>query len=79
MGRHQVAYTVATLLHNRDLTMTIGSDTVAVVDAVPVLQGVLFSPDLSLEKHATSLSAKCFYSVSCDVYDAHLTVTVQRS
>ena len=55
-------YTVASLLHNRDLSLTVGSDTVAAVDAVRVL-GVLFTPDLALEKHATSVSAKCFYQL----------------
>jgi len=48
-------YTVVSLLHDRDLTLTIGTDTVA----VRVLD-VLFTSDLALEKHATSVSAKCF-------------------
>jgi len=52
-------YTVASLLLDRDLTLTIGTDTVAVADAVRVL-GVLFTSDLALEMHATSDSAKCF-------------------
>ena len=55
-------YTVASLLHDGDLTLTIGTDTVAVADAVRVL-GILFTPDLSLEKHATSVSTKCFYQL----------------
>jgi len=55
-------YIVASLLHDGDLTLTIGTDTVAVADAVRVL-GVLFTPDLSLEKHATSVSTKCFYQL----------------
>ena len=55
-------YTVARLLHDRDLTLTIGSETVAVADAVCFL-GVLFTPDLALEKHTTSVSAKCFYQL----------------
>jgi len=55
-------YTVASLLHDGDLTLTIGTDTVAVADAVRVL-GVLFTPDLAHEKHATSVSAKCFYEL----------------
>jgi len=42
------------------VTLTIGTDTVAVADSVRVL-GVLFTPDLALEKHTTSVSAKCFY------------------
>jgi len=41
-------YSIANLLHNRDLTLTIGTDTVAAADAVRVL-GVLFTADLSLE------------------------------
>ena len=49
----------------------------AVADAVRVL-GVLFTPDLALEKHATSVSAKCFYELrQHGAYDAHLIVTVQ--
>jgi len=55
-------YTVVSLLLDRCLNMTIGTDTVAVADAVRVL-GVLFTPNLALEKHATSVSAKCFYQV----------------
>ena len=48
-------YTVASLLHDRDLNLTIRTDTVAVADAVRVL-GVL-------EKHTTSVSAKCYYQL----------------
>jgi len=55
-------YTVGSLLHDRDLTLMIGTDTVAVADTVRVL-GVLFTQDLVLEKHATSVSAKCFYQL----------------
>ena len=36
VSRHQL-YTIASLLHNRDLTLTIGTDTVAAADAVRVL------------------------------------------
>ena len=53
---------VASLLRDRDLNLTIGTDTVAVANAVRVL-GVLFTSDLALEKHATSVSAKCFYEL----------------
>jgi len=49
-------------LNDRDLTLTIGTDIVAVADAVHVL-GILFTPDLALEKHATSVSTKCFYQL----------------
>ena len=55
-------YTVFSLLHDRDLTLTIGTDNVAVADTVRVL-GILFTPDLLLEKHPTSVSAKCFYQL----------------
>jgi len=55
-------YTVVSLLLDRDLTLTIGTDTVAVADTVRVL-GVLFTLDLALEKHATSVSVKCFYQL----------------
>ena len=73
-------YTVASLLHNRDLNLTIETDTVAVADAVRVL-GVLFTL-LHRTSHlrstqrrlARSVSTSC---VSCDAYDAHLIVTVQ--
>ena len=41
---------------------SIETDTVAVADAVRVL-GVLITPDLSLEKHATSVSTKCFHQL----------------
>jgi len=36
--------------------------TVDVVDAVRVL-GVLFTPDLALDKHTSAVSAKCFYQL----------------
>ena len=58
--RHQV--TVASLLQDRDLTLTIRTDTAAVAAAVRVL-GVFVTPDLALGKHATSVSAKCFYQL----------------
>jgi len=55
-------HTVASLVHDHELTLTIGSYTAAVADAVRVL-GVLFTPDLALEKHATSVSARCFFQL----------------
>jgi len=55
-------YIVASFLHDRDLTLTIGTHTVTVADAVRVL-GVLFTPALALERHATSDSANCFYQL----------------
>ena len=44
------------------MTQTLGTDTVKVADAVRVL-GVLFTPDLALEKHVTTVSAKCFFQL----------------
>jgi len=55
-------HTVACLVHDQELTLTIGTDTAAVDDAVRVLS-VLFTPDLALEKNATSVSAKCFFQL----------------
>jgi len=55
-------HTVASLVHDQERTLTIRSDTTVVADAVRVL-GVLFTPDLALEKHATSVSAKCFFQL----------------
>ena len=55
-------HTVTSLAHDQELTLTIGTDTAAVADAVRVL-AVLFTPDLALEKHATSLRAKCFFKL----------------
>ena len=37
-------------------------ETVGVADAVRVL-GVLFTPDLALDKHTSAVSAKCFYQL----------------
>jgi len=50
---------VASLVHDQELTLTIGTDTAAVADAVRVL----YTPDLALEKQATSVSAKCFFQL----------------
>jgi len=71
-------HTVASLVYDQELTLTIGTDTAAVADAVRVL-GVLFTPDLALEKHATSVTAPNASSncVNCDVSDDFCTATVQ--
>ena len=46
-------------------TLTLGSSTVKAADAVRVL-GDLFTSDLGLEKHVTTVSAKCFFNcVNC--------------
>jgi len=55
-------HTVMSLLRDHDLTLTLGTDTAAIADAVRVL-GVVFTPDLALDKHATAVSAKCFYQL----------------
>ena len=58
-------YNVASLLRNHDPSLTLGTDTVKAADVVRVL-GVLFTPDLALDRHVTTVSAKCFSScVSC--------------
>ena len=55
-----IKYIVASLLHDRDLTLMIGTDTAAVADAVRVL-GMLFILNLALEKHTTPVNIQCFY------------------
>jgi len=55
-------YSVASLLHGRGPSLTLGTDSVEVADAVRVL-GVLFTPDLALDKHTSAVSAKCFYQL----------------
>ena len=46
------------------LKLRLGNDTIDVVDAVRVL-GVLINitPDLSLDKHVTAVSAKCYFQL----------------
>ena len=53
-------YNVASLLRVHDRSLTLGTNTVKVSDAVRVLR-VLFTPNLALEKHATTVSAKCCF------------------
>ena len=55
-------YNVASLLCVHDPSLTLGTNTVKVSDAVRVL-GVLFTPNLALEKHATTVSAKCLFQL----------------
>ena len=59
-------YSVANFLCDHDLSVTLGADIVKATDVIRVL-GVLFTPDLALEIQVTSVSAKCFSCVSCDV------------
>ena len=54
-------FNVARLLRDHDLNLTLGA--VKAADAVRVL-GVLFTPDLALDKHAVTVSAKCFFPVA---------------
>ena len=55
-------YNVASLLRVHDRSLTLGTNTVKVSDTVRVL-GVLFTPNLALEKHVTTVSAKCFFQL----------------
>jgi len=56
-------YTVASFLCLHDLTlMLIGLNTVIAANAVHVLC-VFFTLDLALEKHITTVSAKCFFQL----------------
>jgi len=57
-----IRYSVANLLCDHDLTLTLGADTVKTTDVIRVL-GVLFTPDLALENQVTSVSAKCFFQL----------------
>jgi len=44
------------------LSLTLGADIVKATDVIRVL-GVLFTPDLALEKQVTSVSTKCFFQL----------------
>ena len=57
-----LSHSVDSLLHGRGPALTLGMETVDVADAVRVL-GVLFTPDLALDKHTSAVSAKCFYQL----------------
>jgi len=50
------------ILRLHDPSLTLGTNTVKVPDSVRVL-GVLFTPNLALERHATTVSAKCFFQL----------------
>ena len=49
-------YSVANLLCDHDLSLTLGAGHVRDT-------GVLFTPDLALEKQVTSVSTKCFFQL----------------
>jgi len=55
-------HSVDSVLYGRGVALTLGVETVDVADAVRVL-GVLFTPDLALDKHTSAVSAKCFYQL----------------
>ena len=57
-----IRYSVANLLCDDDFSLTLGADIVKATDVIRVL-GVLFTPDLALEKQVTSVSAKCFFQL----------------
>ena len=44
------------------MRLTLGADIVKATDVIRLL-GVLFTPDLALEKQVTSVSAKCFFQL----------------
>ena len=69
-------YTIAIFLRLHDPTMTLGTDFVKAAGAVTAVRvlGVLFTPDLALDKHVTTVSAKCFFS---SVNYVRSTVTLQ--
>jgi len=50
-------HSVDSLLHGRGPVLTLGVETIDVADAVRVL-GVLFTPDLALDKHTSAVGAK---------------------
>jgi len=55
-------YSVANLLCDHNLSLTLGTEIVKATDVIRVL-GVLFTSDLMLEKQVTSVSAKCFFQL----------------
>ena len=60
MGRFEVQPIVT---GSRGLSLQIDLDTVTASDHVRVL-GVIFSSDLSLDKHVSSVCAACFYWIT---------------
>jgi len=55
-------YTIASFLRLHNPTLMLGTESVKASDAVCVL-GVLFTPDLALDKHVTTVSTKCFFQL----------------
>ncbi len=49
-------------LPSRGIPLTLGGDHIAVADSVRVL-GVLITSDMSLDKHASAVSGKCFFQL----------------
>jgi len=54
-------HSVASLVRIHDPTLILGTDAVKAADVVRVF-GVLYTPDLALDRHVTTVSAKCFSS-----------------
>ena len=57
--------------------MTLGNDVIDVTDAVRVL-GVAITPDLSLDKHVTTVKSAFSSCVSCAEFGGHLTMNLWR-
>ena len=55
-------HNVASLLRSHDPTPILGTDAVKATDVVRVL-GILFTPELALDRHVTTVSAKCFFQL----------------
>jgi len=53
--------------------LTPGNEMIDVANAVRVL-GVVVTPDLSLNKHVTAVSSKCFFQLH--QFDDHLTMSL---
>ena len=64
------------LIHS-DFLITLSFDVVDVADAVRVL-GVVVTPDLSLDKHVTAVSSKCFFQLRLPVASAAPSSMVTR-
>ena len=56
-------HSVTSLLRSHDPTLILGTDAVKAADVVRVL-GVLFTPELALDRHATTVSASCVNCVA---------------
>jgi len=55
-------YSIANLLCDHELSLTLGADVVKATDVIRML-GVLFTLDLALEKQITSVSIKFFFQL----------------